>query len=234
LTPFARYDGIAEWYDDTFQANASEVGTAGLLAERLGRGRGRLLDVGCGTGLHFRVVQERGWTVLGVDLSADQLRLAWQRCSSVARADGCSLPLADASFETVTATFIHTDVDDFAGVLGEVARVLVSGGRFVYLGLHPCFVGPFVVRNDEAQKRELTFTPGYGDSRRIHAGSGGTTGFGLNRRVGAKWLPLSEFLEAFIGAGLRIDRFEEFGGVIVPWNVAVEAVKDRAAARLAA
>jgi len=37
--------------------------------------------------------------------------------------------------------FAHTDVDDFAAVVREVARVLSPGGRFVYVGTHPCFVG---------------------------------------------------------------------------------------------
>jgi SAM-dependent methyltransferase len=231
MGPVARYDGVADWYDETFSSYGSEDGAAGRLADRLGAGTGRtLLDVACGTGLHFGLVERRGWRVVGVDLSADQLRLARQR-ASVVRADGQVLPFGDDSFETVVATFIHTDVDDFGAVLSEVARVLVPGGRFVYLGLHPCFVGPFVVRSDEAVARQLTFTAGYGDSRRVHAGSGGTTGLGLNRRVGAKWLPLTEFLEAFLSSGLRICRFSEFGGVIVPWNVEVEATLEGAALR---
>jgi 2-polyprenyl-3-methyl-5-hydroxy-6-metoxy-1,4-benzoquinol methylase len=37
------------------------------------------LDVGCGTGLHFGAVAARGYTVVGVDLSADQLRIAASR-----------------------------------------------------------------------------------------------------------------------------------------------------------
>lgn len=236
VSPISRYDGVADWYDETFGANAREDGVAGLVAARLGQGRRRtLLDVGCGSGLVFGVVRDWGWGVVGVDLSADQLRIARQRCSSVARADGCLLPFADTSFETVVATFIHTDVDDFAGVLSEVARVLAPGGRLVYVGLHPCFVGPFVVRTDEAEARQLTFTAGYGDSRRVHAGSGGTSGgSGLNRRVGAKWLSLAQFLDAFVDAGLRIGRLEESGGLIVPWNIGVEATKDPADARLAA
>lgn len=235
MVPVARYDGIADWYDETFSAYASPDGSAGLLAELLGEGGGRrLLDVACGTGLHFGGVHRQGWQVVGVDLSADQLRLARGRCPAVARADGSALPLPDESFEHVTATFIHTDVEDFRGVLAEIARVLAPGGRFVYLGLHPCFVGPFVVRTDEAETRELRFTAGYGDARRVHAGSGGTAGSGLNRRVGAKWLPLAEFLGAFFAAGLRIDRLDEFGGVIVPWNVAVEATREASRPRRAA
>lgn len=200
------------------------------MAALLGPGGGRaLLDVACGTGLHFDKVEQQGWRVVGIDLSADQLRVARRRCPVLARSDACAIPLADARFETVVATFIHTDVDDFPGVLQEVARVLAPGGRFVYLGLHPCFVGPFVVRTEEERTRQLTFTPGYGDSRRVHAGSGGVSGgAGLNRRVGAKWLSLSEFVCAFIDAGLRICRFEEWGGTIVPWNVALEATKEPA------
>lgn len=217
----ARYDGIADWYDQTFEGYSSEEGTAGLVANRLGFGNGGLLlDVCCGTGLHFKAMQNRDWQVIGVDLSRDQLRIAAKRSSTVIRADGCSLPFHDGAFHVAVATFIHTDVDDFAGVLRDVVRVLRPGGRFLYIGLHPCFVGPFVKRLDEAQTRTLTFTPGYGDSRRVHDGSG--TAGGLNHRVGAKWLPLAEFLGAFVESGLRMIRFEEFGGTIVPWNVLID------------
>jgi hypothetical protein len=39
--------------------------------------------------------------------------------------------------------FFHTDVEDFAAIVREVARCLRSGGRFIYLGVHPCFVLPW-------------------------------------------------------------------------------------------
>jgi hypothetical protein len=42
--------------------------------------------------------------------------------------------------------FFHTDVEDFATVARDVARCLCPGGRFIYVGLHPCFIGPFVNR----------------------------------------------------------------------------------------
>ncbi len=223
-----RYDGMADWYDELVYGYASEDGTAGILADHLGPAEGRsLLDVGCGTGLHFGVVRSRGWRVIGADLSADQLRVAKPRCSSLVLADGCTLPVRSRAFDVAVATFIHTDVEDFAPVLREVARVLRPGGRFIYMGLHPCFVGFFVPRAHEAETRTLTFTPGYGDSRRTHGGSGDPAGGpGLNRTVGAKWLPLAEFLQAFIQAGLRITGITEFGGVIVPWNVILDATLD--------
>jgi ubiquinone/menaquinone biosynthesis C-methylase UbiE len=38
------------------------------------------------------------------------------------------LPFADCTFSTVVTFWISTDVDDFAAVLSEAARVLTPGG----------------------------------------------------------------------------------------------------------
>ena len=47
-----------------------------LLCRLLGPGTGRCVDLGCGTGRFLRVAADLGWEVTGVDISADQLRLA--------------------------------------------------------------------------------------------------------------------------------------------------------------
>jgi SAM-dependent methyltransferase len=39
---------------------------------------------------------------------------------------------------------------DFVAVAREIARCLRPGGRFIYLGLHPCFIGPFSNRMNES------------------------------------------------------------------------------------
>src|SRR5436190_22405362 len=137
-----RYDGIADWYDERFAA--SEHGRANCEAAigLLGDGPGRLLDVGCGGGLNALAFAERGWTVTGVDISEDQLRLARDRGVDVRRADARSLPFQDSSFHAVVSVGTHTDMDDFAIAVAEIARVLRPEGPFVYVGLHPCFVGP--------------------------------------------------------------------------------------------
>lgn len=84
--------------------------------------------------------------------------------------------------EAAAATLIHTDVTDWAEVVGEAARVLSRGGRFAYVGVHPCFVGPFAKRWEGEmhlhrgyQERGLTYTgPGMGEG--IDRASGFTTG----------------------------------------------------------
>src|SRR3954467_14863669 len=72
----ARYDDIAEWYDETMAV--SELGLSGraIVLRLLGPGPGRLLDVGCGGGSHMLAFAEAGWTPAGVDVSPEQLRLA--------------------------------------------------------------------------------------------------------------------------------------------------------------
>jgi SAM-dependent methyltransferase len=212
MSGVARYDGFAEYYDEhlrDFTLRWTDV-----LRRLLGPGRGRCLDLGCGTGLHFATLLELGWTTTGIDLSADQLRLARARHGQVelVEADATSLPFADASFDAVVSVFTHTDMDDYSQAVSEGVRLLVPGGRFVHLGLHPCFVGPFARYTGEDEAPELF--PGYRDSGWANDGPG--LGEGLRRLVGTYHVPLAELLQAFVDAGLALDRFQEPGDGLYP------------------
>jgi len=140
-----RYDGHADWYDGWARAGgAAFMAAAGAaLRELLPSGSGLALDLGCGTGLHAGVAAGRGYTLLGVDVSSDQLRLAQDRLP-VLRADARALPFADGCFQAVYSMLTHTDLDGLAGLAREGLRVLAPDGRSCYVGVHPCFVGPFV------------------------------------------------------------------------------------------
>lgn len=220
----ARYDGHAEWYDETFPVLLHEEEKA-FLRESLGRGDGEIcLDVACGTGRFAPILADAGYRAVGFDISADQLRFARRRLAVVVRADARRLPVRDASAPLAAGMFFHTDVADFAAVVREVARCLRPGGRFVYLGVHPCFVGPFVNRMTEHEGQELTFTVGYGDSGWADRGSG--DGSKIGGRVGFHHQTLAGFLGAFAAAGLSIRAVREFsapGHVVVPWDLAVVA-----------
>jgi len=202
----ARYDGLAEWYDREFATGRRAEVPRDAVLRLLGAGEGRLLDVGCGTGAHAVAIGDQGWKVTGVDISEDQLRLARARGVEAVRADAAVLPFADASFDAVVSTWTHTDVDDFVAVVAEVARFLRPGGPFVYVGGHPCFVGPhsrFVAGQGVPELHS-----GYDETDRYFTGPG-VTSDGVRRRVGAMHLPLGLFLTAFLQAGLVLERFEE-------------------------
>jgi len=204
----ARYDGIADWYDAEFQPAPLESETWQTIVDLLGEGDGMLVDVGCGTGSYAAALADLGWTVTGVDVSEDMLRRAQEKGVETVRADATELPFADDSFDAAVSVFTHTDVDDFAGVVREVARVVRPGGAFVYIGVHPCFVGPHSVYDPEGAVPEL-HSGWYRLTGRYDEAPGIWRGAGVRIRVGASHLPLGLFLQTFLDAGLQLERVEE-------------------------
>ena len=201
----ARYDEFADWYDAEFATTELGRSACTIVLRLLGDGPGRLLDAGCGGGAHAVVFAEHRWSVTGVDVSATQVELARCRGVEVLQADASALPLECESFDAAVSMFTHTDVDDFAEVVGEIARVLRAGGRFVYLGIHPCFVGPHAFVHDR-DVPELH--PGYRDTS-YRREAPGIWDEGLRAKVGARHLPLGPFLQTFLDAGLVLERLEE-------------------------
>lgn len=221
----ARYDGFSDWYEDRFTGIGDTAEEADYLAEALGRGDGELcLDVACGTGRHGAAIARAGYVAVGIDVSSDQLRFARRRLHAV-RGDARRLPLPDGAVGMAVGMYFHTDVEDFAAAVREVARCLRRDGRFIYVGLHPCFIGPFVDRTREAPDRPLPFVAGYGRTGWAARGSGGEEG--LWRRVGGHHKTLADFIGAFAGAPLAIRSIREFagGGTVLPRNVGVLAQK---------
>ena len=176
----------------------------------------------CGTGRYGRVLAGAGYRPVGFDISADQLRFARRRVAAAVRADARRLPVRDAAVSVAAGTFFHTDVEDFAAVVRDVARCLRPGGRFIYLGLHPCFVGPFVYRLNEHEDLALSFMTGYGTVGWANRVSG--DGSRIGGRVGFHHKTLAGFLTAFADAGLVIRAVQEFsvpGHPVLPWEIAV-------------
>jgi SAM-dependent methyltransferase len=205
----ARYDGLADEYDAFVDSTSPYHAAADdALRRLLGPGEGRCLDLGCGGGHFLRVPLELGWQPVGVDVSDDQLRIARTRHPELdfVRADANALPFPDESFDAAFSTFTHTDFESFAGALAEARRVLRSGGRFIYVGNHPCFVGPTQEHTDTGVPR---LHPGYRRAGRWPATEApGTSPGGWRARLGSfVHLPLADFLSCF--AGFTLEAVEE-------------------------
>lgn len=217
----ARYDALADWYDAEFTTTGLGARAREIVVRLMGPGSGRLLDLGCGGGADAVELAKHGWSVVGVDISERQLEFARRRGVEVVRASAAALPFEDQSFDAAVSVFTHTDVADFAAVLRETARVLRPGGRLVYLGVHPCFVGPhaFVHARDVPELH-----PGYRDTS-YQTDAPGIWSEGLRAKVGATHLPLALFVNAFLDAGFRLEHLEEPEGSDYPYILALHARK---------
>jgi SAM-dependent methyltransferase len=211
-----RYDPHVEWYEEFRPSLRDEE--VDVLARMLGPGRGRCLDIGCGTGVAIPELKRLGWDVVGVDVSAEMLKRAEASGAELHLAPSEALPFDDASFDAAISLFTHSDMDDFRGTLHEAARVLKAGGPFVYVGVHPCFVGPH--SRFFAAQGIPTLQPGYRRTERYDGGPS-INPEGLRARVGAMHLPLGPFIEGFLETGFQLERFEEHGQNEYPHWVAL-------------
>jgi ubiquinone/menaquinone biosynthesis C-methylase UbiE len=89
--------------------------------------KGRLLDVGCGTGISVTELQELDVS-LGIDISIKMLEIALSRGMEVVQADMTSLPIRPESFDRVMLiTSFHHAVSK-KRTAREILRILRDGG----------------------------------------------------------------------------------------------------------
>ena len=160
--------------------------------------------------------------MVGVDVSADLLERARARGLDVVQAAAEHLPFDEVSFDAAVSFWTHTDFDDFAAAVAEAARVLRPGAPFVYVGVHPSFVGPHSLFVGAEGVPELG--PGYRQTGRYDGSAFGVANpDGVRVRVGGVHLTLHDLLGAFTGAGFAIDSFEELGAADYPHVIALRA-----------
>jgi len=89
--------------------------------------RGRVLDLGCGTGRNLPLLPPGS---VGIDPAGDPLlRARWRApAARLVRARAEALPFRDRAFDTVVSGLVFCSVDDPARGLAEVRRVLGAGG----------------------------------------------------------------------------------------------------------
>lgn len=97
----------------------------------LGTASPMVLDVGCGTGMNYEVLSPLGETFCS-DVSESAILYSKSRgLPLLARSSAAQLAFADGSFDVVTALDVLEHIDDDLGALGELRRVMKSGGVLV-------------------------------------------------------------------------------------------------------
>ena len=130
------YRRWAPVYDFTF-GTVAEAGRKHAV-RIINRRRGRVLEVGVGTGLSLPCY-EKHLTITGIDLSPEMLGKAKARVerrrldnvSGLHEMDAGALAFPDESFDTVVAMYVMTVVPDAAKVMRELERVCATGGEVI-------------------------------------------------------------------------------------------------------
>jgi SAM-dependent methyltransferase len=134
------YEAIAPVYDEFTHENDYETWFGLLLPEleRHGLQTGRLLDVGCGSGKSFAPMLERGWSIVGSDVSASMLERGREKVGDAVRlevADMRELPTF-GEFELVWAlndpVNYMLDEQELALALEGMRRNLAPGGLLMF------------------------------------------------------------------------------------------------------
>ncbi|HEY5171535.1 MAG TPA: class I SAM-dependent methyltransferase [Acidimicrobiia bacterium] len=137
----------AGWWQEGFTAGADAEYEEQILplARECLAGATRVLDVGTGEGQIARLVAREGVPfVVGVDPTRAQLALARERGGAVnyARADAAALPFGDGAFDAVVVCLVFEHIARHEPAIAELARVLETGGRFVFFLNHPLLQAP--------------------------------------------------------------------------------------------
>ena len=105
------------------------------LAEELTKAfpeRGRILDLGCATGVLVNELQKLGWDAHGVDIS--QWAVEHAVCPNVTRGDARSLPFPEDFFDVMISQDVmeHIPTSDLRKVFAEFTRTTKAGGTLFH------------------------------------------------------------------------------------------------------
>ena len=124
---------------DRLTAATEAAGLGERRARLLEQARGRVLEIGAGTGTNIRHYPQAVAALTLAEPEAPMARRLRQRVAQAGRpvevveASAEGLPFPDSSFDTVVSTLVLCTVSDLPKTLAEVRRVLTPGGRLLFL-----------------------------------------------------------------------------------------------------
>jgi 2-polyprenyl-3-methyl-5-hydroxy-6-metoxy-1,4-benzoquinol methylase len=123
---YTRYLAERELYERTYRRRSDTI-------ERYKRTPGRVLDIGCAAGFFLRVMADKGWDTVGVEISAPMVEYARDELQlpDVRRADVLTTDLEPGSFDVITLWDVIEHLEDPLEHLRAAHRLLHRNGILV-------------------------------------------------------------------------------------------------------
>lgn len=156
---------IADNYDAYYQTEVGKKVNAieeNLIAAALMKiPKGKMLELGCGTGHWTAYFVQNGFEVTATDISDAMLKYAQQKGlnAKLLKADSENLPFENESFDVVSSITMMEFVNDQNRVLAEMYRVLKPNGYLLLGGLNGNSQLGKSAPNDPVFKKANFFTP---------------------------------------------------------------------------
>lgn len=133
-------DDLSKYYSNAFKYGRKKIESALLsFLDNLSNGN-RILDLGSGTGYYLNLMQKRGYSCVGVDLSQDMVRQSMTAYPDIPVniADARKLPFSDNSFDALISIETLRYFSNRDQFLNEIFRVIKPGG-IVFITAAPLF-----------------------------------------------------------------------------------------------
>lgn len=237
-------DRLSDWQAsaDAWMADQGEGGDFArryvldpvMLPRALARTPVNALDVGCGEGRFCRMLRAHGVAATGLDPTPALISAARARDADGTYVEAVAerLPFADAAFGLVVSYLSLIDIPDIQDAIPEMARVLKPGGALLIANLN-------------------SFNTACGDTGWVKNSAGQRVHYPIDNYLEerAMWIeyrgirivnhhrPMRTYMNALLGAGLRLTWFDEPGPIAtasasraaayrrVPWFHVMEWVK---------
>lgn len=135
---------------DALMVPADKLGFEQVRRMVVRNARGRVLEIGAGTGLNFKHF-EGADCVFAIEPDQHMIGHAVPRirkCAALTQARAEELPFPDNSFDTVVSTLTFCTIEDPVRAAEEVRRVLKDDGCF-YFAEHPIAEKPVLARTEK-------------------------------------------------------------------------------------
>lgn len=132
------------WYNRVvlpklIEAGCSQGQIMKLRARYVPQARGRVLEIGVGTGLNLQFYDKEQVELTGLDPAAELTGRAEQRAQELELpidmlgVSGETIPAEDKSFDTLVCTWTLCSIPNVQTALSEMYRVVRPGGRLIFI-----------------------------------------------------------------------------------------------------